>query len=135
MKTTNQKLVLLAALIAGLPLLLMGQASAQSYSNVHLFNYPDDGAKPQAGLILSGNTLYGTTSGAGGNLGYGTVFKVNLGGSGGNGTVCAIETNGLNFTNVYSFSPGAENDEGNITNGDGASPEAALILADKTLLD
>jgi uncharacterized repeat protein (TIGR03803 family) len=34
-----------------------------------------DGANPKAGLILSGNTLYGTTS-AGGSSGYGTVFSL-----------------------------------------------------------
>jgi uncharacterized repeat protein (TIGR03803 family) len=36
-----------------------------------------DGANPQAGLILSGNTLYGTTS-AGGIWGDGTVFSITL---------------------------------------------------------
>ena len=36
-----------------------------------------DGANPQAGLVISGNTLYGTTSG-GGSSGYGTVFSLTL---------------------------------------------------------
>src|SRR6185369_7741500 len=35
-----------------------------------------DGAYPVAGLVLSGNSLYGTTSG-GGDSGSGTVFKIN----------------------------------------------------------
>src|SRR5207247_2627358 len=40
-----------------------------------------DGATPFAGLLLSGNTLYGTAD-QGGNSGYGTVFKVNIDSSG-----------------------------------------------------
>src|SRR5439155_14845310 len=36
-----------------------------------------DGATPVANLILSGNTLYGTTYG-GGDLGDGTVFSISL---------------------------------------------------------
>jgi uncharacterized repeat protein (TIGR03803 family) len=35
-----------------------------------------DGANPYAGLVLSGNTLYGTT--VGGGVGYGVVFEVNI---------------------------------------------------------
>jgi uncharacterized repeat protein (TIGR03803 family) len=40
-----------------------------------------DGVRPNAGLTLSGNTLYGTTDG-GGNYGDGTVFKINTDGTG-----------------------------------------------------
>ena len=40
-----------------------------------------DGASPYAGLALSGSTLYGTTLG-GGSSGNGTVFKVNVDGTG-----------------------------------------------------
>jgi uncharacterized repeat protein (TIGR03803 family) len=47
-----------------------------------------DGAIPVAGLILSGNTLYGTASG---------------GGAGGNGTVFALNTDGTGFTTLHSF--------------------------------
>ena len=36
-----------------------------------------DGANPYAGLILSGNTLYGTTANGGGS-GNGTVFSLSL---------------------------------------------------------
>ena len=50
-----------------------------------------DGAYPHAGLILSGNTLYGTAYG---------------GGSSGNGTVFAVNTDGTGFTNLYSFTGG-----------------------------
>ncbi len=41
---------------------------------------PDDGKWPEAGLLLSGDTLYGTTSYGG--LGGGTVFKINTDGTG-----------------------------------------------------
>src|SRR5206468_2874221 len=60
-----------------------------------------------AGLVLSGSTLYGTTSGGGGS-GYGTVFKIN--------------TNGTGFTNVHNF-----------IYSDGAYPLAGLILSGNIL--
>ena len=71
-----------------------------------------DGANPYAGLILSGNTLYGTANG---------------GGSSGNGTVFAVNTNGTGFTNLHSFTAYLVN------NSDGAYPEAGLILSGNTL--
>jgi len=78
-----------------------------------------EGAHPQARLILSGDTLYGTAS-EGGSSGAGTVFAVN--------------TNGTTFTNLYTFtaSNGA-NQHGSNTNSDGASPQAGLILSGNTL--
>ncbi len=77
------------------------------FRNLHSFTY-SDGAFPDAGLILSGNTLYGTASGGG--LGRGTVFAVN--------------TNGTGFTNLYSFV---------IPTSGGKSPDAGLILSGYTL--
>ncbi len=74
-----------------------------------------DGADPHAGLILSGNTLYGTALG---------------GGRSGNGTVFAINTDGTDFTNLYSFSARSGSYG---TNSDGALPEAGLILSGNTL--
>jgi uncharacterized repeat protein (TIGR03803 family) len=74
-----------------------------------------DGANPYAGLILSGNTLFGTTS-AGGQSGEGTIFKVN--------------TDGTGFTALYSFT--ATTGTGS-TNSDGANPHAGLILSGDTL--
>jgi uncharacterized repeat protein (TIGR03803 family) len=41
------------------------------------FSTSSDGARPAAGLTLSGNVLYGTTVG-GGSWGYGTVFKMDF---------------------------------------------------------
>src|SRR6266851_4968597 len=67
-----------------------------------------DGANPGTGLILSGNTLYGTA----GN-----------GGSGGVGTVFALNTDGTGFTNLHSFSGDSE----------GAYPYGGLILTNNTL--
>jgi uncharacterized repeat protein (TIGR03803 family) len=137
-----------------------------SFATLHNFaGYPSDGDTPSAGLILSGNTLYGTAE-AGGSLGDGTVFAVqtngtgftNLhnftggsdgyypyaglilsgntlygtaryGGSSGHGTVFAVHTNGTGFTNLYSFT--APSSSG--ANSDGANPYAGLILSGNTL--
>jgi uncharacterized repeat protein (TIGR03803 family) len=67
-----------------------------------------DGAYPLAGLFLSGTTLYGTAQ-LGGNSGSGTVFKLNMDGTG--------------FTTLYSFTG----------NSDGSSPYAGLILSSNIL--
>jgi uncharacterized repeat protein (TIGR03803 family) len=53
------------------------------FTNLHNFTSTSspgtnsDGAGPYASLLLSGNTLYGTTSGGGG-FGYGTVFSLSF---------------------------------------------------------
>lgn len=72
-----------------------------------------DGATPEGSLVLSGNTLYGTTYN---------------GGASGRGTVFAVNTDGAGFTNLYSFSALS----GGI-NSDGANPYGALILSGDTL--
>jgi uncharacterized repeat protein (TIGR03803 family) len=71
-----------------LPLLMMGFAAAslvtvpaQTFEVIHSFTNSPDGAGPWAGLVLSGGTLYGTTS-RGGSSGKGTVFKVDTNGTG-----------------------------------------------------
>jgi uncharacterized repeat protein (TIGR03803 family) len=129
------------------------------FTTLHSFTGGSGGANPFAGLILSGNTLYGTAK-IGGSSGYGTVFAVNTddtgftnlhsfsggsdgvnpyaglilsgnilygtagyGGSSGAGTVFAVHTNGTGFTNLYSFSGGS----------DGANPYGGLILSGNTL--
>jgi len=53
-----------------------------------------DGAYPWAGVIVSGNTLYGTAR-QGGSTGHGTVF--------------ALNTNGTGFTNLHSFTVNCAN--------------------------
>jgi len=79
------------------------------FTTLHSFaGSPSEGANPQGVLVLSGNTLYGTTVSGGSGL-YGTVFAVN--------------TDGTGFTNLYNFSG---------SNG-GASPYAGLILSGSTL--
>src|SRR5208282_2133229 len=77
-----------------------------------------DGANPFAGLILSGNTLYGTANGGGTN-GYGTVF--------------AINTNGTGFMNLHTFTALSAPFYLGGTNSDGVFPHAGLILSDNIL--
>ena len=121
------------------------------FSNVYSFSGGANGANPQAGLLLSGNALYGTTY-------SGTVFKVNTNGSGftnfafngsnganpmaglilsgstlmgtaanggsaGWGTVFQVTTSGGNFSSLYAFTDGM----------DGAGSEAGLLLLGGTL--
>jgi len=140
-----------------------------SFRVLHYFTATDpsagtntDGGNPFAGVVLSGNTLYGTTF-DGGRYGYGTVFAVNTDGSGftnlysftgtdgaygphsgltlsGNtlfgstsgggllgslssGTLFAINTDGSGYRNLYSFSGGS----------DGAVPQGDLIINNNTL--
>jgi uncharacterized repeat protein (TIGR03803 family) len=84
MKTHINNLFLLPALIAGLGLIPAGRVTAQTFTTLHSFTAVSgsgansDGATPYAGLILSGNTLYGSAS-AGGGSGNGTVFSLSLG--------------------------------------------------------
>src|SRR6185503_1270329 len=93
MKTKNP--FLLRALIAALGLILAGRLTAQTFTTLHsfaklipaftnsdgVFYNNSDGANPDADLILSGNTIYGTAYG-GGHANAGTVFKVNTDGTG-----------------------------------------------------
>src|ERR1035437_2624021 len=98
----------LPALIAGLNLIPAGRVTAQTFTNLHSFT-GSDGVNPYAGLILSGNTLYGTAY---------------QGGSSGAGTVFAVSTDGMGFTNLHSFAG---------YSSDGAYPLAGLILSGNTL--
>src|SRR5437870_644312 len=99
MRTTGN-LFLLPALIAGLGSILDARIPAQTFTVLHTFTSTSganatnsDGANPSAGLILSGNTLYGTAE-YGGGSGWGTVFAVN--------------TNGTGFTTRHNFSGGSD---------------------------
>lgn len=71
------------------------------YTILHEFGVPGDGRTPEAGLIVVGATLYGTTYGGGTNS-AGTVFSINADGSG--------------YTTLYQFG----------STGDGENPWAAL---------
>lgn len=73
-----------------------------------------DGARPIARLLVSGNTLYGTAQRGGNN--EGTVFKVN--------------TDGTGFATLHTFTRVSGRD---LTNRDGAFPQAGLALRDNTL--
>lgn len=78
------------------------------------------GAYPDAGLLLSGNTLYGTA---------------HEGGAAGGGTVFAINTDGSGLKDVYHF-PGTSGTSGNYgigANTTGAVPTAGLLLSSNTL--
>src|SRR6266436_5679386 len=155
----NTHRLLLPALTVALGLILTGQVTAQTFTNLYGFTGGSDGGAPYAGLILSGNTLYGTTT-AGGSSSNGTVFAVNTDGSGftnlygftggsdggipnaglilsgnilygtasagggsGNGTVFAVNTDGSGFANLYGFTGG----------NDGGIPTASLILSGSIL--
>ena len=77
-----------------------------------------DGAKSKAGLVLSGNRLYGTAQ-------YGGR---------GNGTVFALNTDGTAFTTVHSFAVGAEQSiYGGYTNNGGIWPNGRLVLSGNSL--
>jgi uncharacterized repeat protein (TIGR03803 family) len=93
-----------------------------NFTTLHSFSPLDtltatntDGAMPLGGLVLSNDTLYGTTY---------------AGGHGGRGTVFSLQTNGLNFTVLHQFTPA---DPATGTNLDGASPCAALTLSSNVL--
>jgi uncharacterized repeat protein (TIGR03803 family) len=83
--------------------------SGGSLPNLHNL----DGINPQGDLILSGTTLYGTAT---------------YGGTNGNGTVFAINIDGTGFTILHSFTS-----ESGSTNTDGASPFGGLVLFSNTL--
>jgi uncharacterized repeat protein (TIGR03803 family) len=86
-------------------------ATSSSYPFTSFTN--SDGANPYAGLILLRDTLYGTAA---------------RGGSGGQGTVFAVNTDGKGFTTLHNFTPLDE-----VTNSDGANPYAGLVLSGDTL--
>src|SRR5947207_15217538 len=79
MKTCIKNLFLLPVLMAGLGLTLAGRVTAQTFTTLYSFSATDpttgtnsDGKAPLAGLLLSGNTLYGTAV-VGGTSGSGTA--------------------------------------------------------------
>jgi uncharacterized repeat protein (TIGR03803 family) len=91
------------------------------------FNGGTNGAYPQT-ILLSGNSLYGTTSGSSYDFG-----------NSGNGTVFAINTDGTGFRTLHSFTAPVcyyTNPECGFvmcTNSDGANPSRGLILSGHTL--
>jgi uncharacterized repeat protein (TIGR03803 family) len=127
MKTRIKKSFFLPALVAGLGVMLASRATPQTFTTLHIFTASptnssgvptnSDGSTPYAGVIVSGNTLYGTT---------------HQGGSSGNGTVFAVNTDGTSFTNLHTFTATS----GPLgTNTDGTAPywHALLILSGNIL--
>ena len=83
------------------------------FTNLYNFSGGSDGAAPLGGLVLLGDTLYGTVS---------------AGGDSGNGAVFAIKTDGTGFTNLHNFTALNNN-----ANSDGVAPFGGLVLLDNTL--
>ena len=121
MKKRITNLFVALGLGAGAVLISGEETRAQVLSTLHHFAALDsffensDGAYPAAGLVLSGNVLYGTAS-QGGLAGGGTVFKVN--------------TDGTGFGILHDFTPPNANTG---TQGDGAYPFGGLVLAGSVL--
>jgi uncharacterized repeat protein (TIGR03803 family) len=86
--------------MAGLGLIMTGQVTAQTFTTLYSFTASNnstnsDGANPEAGLILSGDTLYGTAVNYGGS-GYGTVFSTST-----DGTVFTVLHNFFMVTEAF----------------------------------
>jgi uncharacterized repeat protein (TIGR03803 family) len=117
MGVPQKHLIPLTVWLAGLGLISADSVTAQTFTVLHSFTATStnslvqytnsDGANPYGGLVLSGNTLYGTAE-AGGTNGFGTVFAVNI--------------DGNSFTTLHNF-----------TGGDGANPPVGLVLSGSTL--
>jgi uncharacterized repeat protein (TIGR03803 family) len=82
----------------------------------------NDGELPRGALVLSGQSLYGTTQ---------------RGGSGGEGTVFKINTDGSSFTTLHTFEKSREinplGDFSYLTNSDGRGPSAGLAFSGNVL--
>src|SRR6266567_4122151 len=169
MKVWNTNPFLRPLLVALIGSLLVGRAPAQTFTTLHSFTgLNSDGSYPYASLILSGNTLYGSTQY--GAMGDGTVFAINSDGtdfatlhsftatsyyantngaypgglilsgntlygttqnsSAGSGTVFKVNTDGTGFATLHSF---PETSGFGNTNSDGSYPWGNLILSGKTL--
>src|SRR5579883_3209848 len=76
MKTQNFQILLF---LLGWGLLVPAALPARTFTVLHAFDYTN-GAYPTAPVVLSSNTIYGTTSGGG--LGGGIIFRLNIDGTG-----------------------------------------------------
>jgi uncharacterized repeat protein (TIGR03803 family) len=118
----------------------------------------DGGANPQGGVVLAGTTLFGATYDGGVN-GWGTVYQFDLAGSDisplycftdgddysnpqgplvvssnmlygtTSATIFGLDTNGLGFTNLFSFPSTISDGAGHYTNATGSAPNGGLVLA------
>ena len=122
MKIPLKTPLLLPALIVALGLITTIRTAAQTFTPIHTFAIGGtDGANPEAPLILSGGTLYGTASAGVNPNGFSSI---------GNGTIFALSATGGNFTNIYSFT---STSSPAYTNSDGTDPQASLVLSGNTL--
>lgn len=99
---TGKRLFTLALLL-GLGAVWSPRAQSQTFSVIHNFSGASDGTGPLSGFLISGGTLYGTTS-SGGSSGDGVVFKMSTGGE---------------ETVLHEFAGGT----------DGANPEGRLAIS------
>ena len=90
-----------------------------SFTNLYNFTGGADGANPIATLMLLGRTLYGTAT---------------AGGTNGNGTVFAINTDGTHFVVMHSFTALSAPAINGGTNIDGADPNGGLSLWQNRLI-
>jgi len=90
-------------------------ADGTGFATLHNFTGGADGANPYARLLLSNRALYGTAS---------------AGGSSGNGTVFAVNTDGTGFLTLHSFTATSGTQS---TKSDGANPYGELLLLGVTL--
>ena len=109
----------LLPLVAALGLSLSDRVAAQTFTSLHSFTRYVDGVSLQAGVVLSGNTLYGTTE-------YG-------GPSGNNSTLFAVNTNGAGFRIGYNFHAEANNNLGFPTNSGAGGSDGTLVLSGNNL--
>jgi uncharacterized repeat protein (TIGR03803 family) len=114
MKNRIRNLFVLPTMIAVLCLISMHHVTAQTFTNLNSFDSLDggeftnvEGAYPYGGLVVSGNTLYGTAT---------------LGGSFANGTIFSLKTDGTDLTTLHSF-----------TSATGARPYGQLVLSGNKL--
>ena len=93
---------------------LLYSLDAEAFDSPNQLYTNNDGAYPEANLLLVSNVLYGTLYNGGSN-GYGTVFKANIDLSG--------------FTVLHTFSTPNANSE----NIDGINPRSSLVVASNIL--
>src|SRR5688572_28486725 len=109
-KNTAKQLAVLLLLAVATVTVNINRAYAQTFTMLYAFRGFLDDANPYGRLLLSGNTLYGTTSGA--DCCSGSVFS--------------IDTNGTGFLTLHNFdySPSSTG---------GHSPQAGFVMSDGTL--
>ncbi len=116
MKTSIKNQLFLPALIVGLVMMVANWVEAQTYETLYSFDGLNENG-PQAGLIFSSNTLYGTTA-------FGDDWD--------NGAVFAFSLDCNCLVPLHSFTELSNDEEGG-PNSDGANPYAGLILSGNTL--